>query len=122
MGDIKITRADGRTATLSWPGRIDRMVALHRRDTAELLAEELRRLDPDEVYAETLATSTRSRNRRAVIMDEDVDENEDLEDLARRVAAERALGDGRCGDISPIFPASRDGQPGLGVLGGAIRR
>jgi hypothetical protein len=30
------------------------MVSLHRRDTAELLAEELRRLDPDEVYAETL--------------------------------------------------------------------
>jgi hypothetical protein len=29
-------------------------VALHRRDIAELLAEELRRLDPDEVYAETL--------------------------------------------------------------------
>ena len=54
-GDIKITRADGRTATLRWPGRADRMLALHRRDTAELLAEELRRLDPDEVYAETLA-------------------------------------------------------------------
>jgi glucose-6-phosphate dehydrogenase assembly protein OpcA len=53
-GDIEITRSDGRTATLSWPGRIDRMVALHRRETAELLAEELRRLDPDEVYAETL--------------------------------------------------------------------
>jgi hypothetical protein len=30
-------------------------VALHRRDTAELLAEELRRLDPDEVYGETIA-------------------------------------------------------------------
>jgi hypothetical protein len=29
-------------------------VALHRRDIAELLAEELRRLDPDDVYAETL--------------------------------------------------------------------
>jgi glucose-6-phosphate dehydrogenase assembly protein OpcA len=54
-GDIEITRKDGRTATLSWPGRIDRRVALHRRDTAELLAEELRRLDPDEVYAETLS-------------------------------------------------------------------
>jgi glucose-6-phosphate dehydrogenase assembly protein OpcA len=54
-GDIKITRSDGRTASLSWPGRTDRMVALHRRDTAELLAEELRRLDPDEVYAETLS-------------------------------------------------------------------
>jgi glucose-6-phosphate dehydrogenase assembly protein OpcA len=58
-GDIKITRADGRTATLAWPGRIDRMVALHRRDTAELLAEELRRLDPDEVYAETLEHADR---------------------------------------------------------------
>jgi hypothetical protein len=54
-GDIKITRSDGRTAALAWPGRIDRMVALHRRDTTELLAEELRRLDPDEVYAETLS-------------------------------------------------------------------
>ena len=54
-GDISISRPDGRTATLSWPGRPDRMVALHRRETAELLAEELRRLDPDEVYAETLA-------------------------------------------------------------------
>jgi glucose-6-phosphate dehydrogenase assembly protein OpcA len=54
-GDIKITRTDGRTATLAWPGRADRRVALHRRDTAELLAEELRRLDPDEVYAETLS-------------------------------------------------------------------
>lgn len=53
-GDIQITRYDGRTATLAWPGRTDRMVALHRRDTAELLAEELRRLDPDDVYAETL--------------------------------------------------------------------
>ena len=53
-GDITITRGDGRTASLAWPGRIDRMVALHRRETAELLAEELRRLDPDEVYGETL--------------------------------------------------------------------
>jgi glucose-6-phosphate dehydrogenase assembly protein OpcA len=57
-GDIEITRADGRTATLRWPGRTDRMAALHRRDTAELLAEELRRLDPDEVYAETLTHIT----------------------------------------------------------------
>jgi glucose-6-phosphate dehydrogenase assembly protein OpcA len=53
-GDIRITRTDGRTATLAWPERADRTVALHRRDTAELLAEELRRLDPDEVYGETL--------------------------------------------------------------------
>jgi glucose-6-phosphate dehydrogenase assembly protein OpcA len=54
-GPITISRPDGRTATLAWPGHPDRMVALHRRETAELLAEELRRLDPDELYAETLA-------------------------------------------------------------------
>ena len=54
-GDITVSRPDGRTATLTWPGRPDRTVALHRRDIAELLAEELRRLDPDEVYAETLS-------------------------------------------------------------------
>jgi glucose-6-phosphate dehydrogenase assembly protein OpcA len=84
VGDIKIERTDGRTATLSWPGRIDRMVALHRRDTAELLAEELRRLDPDEVYAETLShiDTVTEEESAAVTMDEVVDDIEDLEDLA----------------------------------------
>jgi hypothetical protein len=53
-GQIGITRPDGRTATLSRSGEPDRRVALHRRDQAELLAEELRRLDPDDVYAESL--------------------------------------------------------------------
>ena len=53
-GKVAISRPDGRTATLSWPGRPERRVALHRRDTAELVAEELRRLEPDEVYGETL--------------------------------------------------------------------
>lgn len=54
-GDVVISRPDGRVATLSRPGQPDRHVALHRRDVAELLAEELRRLDPDEVYGDTLA-------------------------------------------------------------------
>ncbi|MBV9205485.1 MAG: glucose-6-phosphate dehydrogenase assembly protein OpcA [Actinobacteria bacterium] len=53
-GRIALTRPDGRNATLSWPGRPDRRVALHRRETADLIAEELRRLEPDEVYAEAL--------------------------------------------------------------------
>jgi glucose-6-phosphate dehydrogenase assembly protein OpcA len=54
-GDIAISRPDGRTATLSRPDQPERTVALHRRDAAELLAEELRRLDPDEIYHESLA-------------------------------------------------------------------
>ncbi|WP_033424481.1 glucose-6-phosphate dehydrogenase assembly protein OpcA [Actinomadura flavalba] len=49
-GDIVVLRPDGRVATLSRPGQPDRQVALHRRPMSELLAEELRRLDPDEVY------------------------------------------------------------------------
>ncbi len=55
-GKIVISRGDGRNATLSRPGEPDRHVALHRRDVGELVAEELRRLDPDEVYGEALAT------------------------------------------------------------------
>jgi glucose-6-phosphate dehydrogenase assembly protein OpcA len=53
-GEITLTRPDGRVAMLRRPGEPERRVALHRRDTAELLSEELRRLDPDEVYAETI--------------------------------------------------------------------
>jgi glucose-6-phosphate dehydrogenase assembly protein OpcA len=53
-GKLAISRPDGRNATLTWPGRPERRVALHRRDTDDLVAEELRRLEPDEVYAETL--------------------------------------------------------------------
>ena len=54
-GEIAITRPDGRVAHLRRPGQPERRVALHRRDTTELLEEELRRLDPDDVYAEALA-------------------------------------------------------------------
>jgi glucose-6-phosphate dehydrogenase assembly protein OpcA len=49
-GPIRITRLDGRLATFSSPGRPDRPVALKRRDLPDLLAEELRRLDEDDIY------------------------------------------------------------------------
>jgi glucose-6-phosphate dehydrogenase assembly protein OpcA len=52
-GDIRVARADGRLATLSVPGQPDRPVALRRRTIPDLLTEELRRLDPDDVYAAT---------------------------------------------------------------------
>jgi glucose-6-phosphate dehydrogenase assembly protein OpcA len=54
-GDVTIARPDGRVAHLSRPGQPERRVALHRRDAPELLSEELRRLDPDVVYAESLS-------------------------------------------------------------------
>jgi glucose-6-phosphate dehydrogenase assembly protein OpcA len=52
-GPIVISRRDGRLATFSSPDRPDRPVALKRRQIPELLAEELRRLDEDDVYAAT---------------------------------------------------------------------
>jgi glucose-6-phosphate dehydrogenase assembly protein OpcA len=52
-GPIVISRRDGRLATYSSPERPDRPVALKRRQLPELLAEELRRLDEDDVYAAT---------------------------------------------------------------------
>lgn len=54
-GPITVSRSDGVTAILSRPNAPDARVALQRRDLAELLAEELRRLDPDEVYGEVIA-------------------------------------------------------------------
>jgi glucose-6-phosphate dehydrogenase assembly protein OpcA len=51
-GPIRITRYDGKLATFSSPGRPDRPIALKRRDVPELLAEELRRLDEDDTYAQ----------------------------------------------------------------------
>lgn len=55
-GEIRIARPDGRLAQFSIPNAPNRPVALNRRDLAELLAEELRRLDPDDIYAETVST------------------------------------------------------------------
>lgn len=53
-GDIRLDRPDGALAELAIPGQPDRHVALKRRETAELIAEELRRLDPDDIYRSTV--------------------------------------------------------------------
>ncbi|MBN0044043.1 glucose-6-phosphate dehydrogenase assembly protein OpcA [Streptomyces actuosus] len=53
-GPIGLDRPDGTLATLSIQGQPNRAVALKRRETAELIAEELRRLDPDDTYASAL--------------------------------------------------------------------
>lgn len=62
-GPIRISRSDGKLATFSSPGQPDRPVALKRRDLPELLAEELRRLDEDDIYAETAAALAKKGSR-----------------------------------------------------------
>ena len=53
-GNIDIVRPDGSAATMTRPGQPVRQIILGRRELAECLADELRRLDPDEIYEETL--------------------------------------------------------------------
>ena len=53
-GDIAITRSDGLLASYTVPGQPERLVALKRRETTELITEELRRMDDDDVYSHAL--------------------------------------------------------------------
>jgi glucose-6-phosphate dehydrogenase assembly protein OpcA len=65
-GPVELLRPDGRTGTLRQPGQPDRMIALARRTVPDCLAEELRRLDPDDVYGDALAAVSQiSRSRSA---------------------------------------------------------
>ena len=63
--ELGISRTDGRSATLSRTGQPDRAMPLPRRELGDLLAEELRRLDADETYAEALETATGARDLSA---------------------------------------------------------
>ncbi|MDH6626276.1 glucose-6-phosphate dehydrogenase assembly protein OpcA [Streptomyces sp. LBL] len=53
-GEIVIDRPEGPLATLTLPHQPSRTLALKVRTTSELIAEELRRLDADEMYAVAL--------------------------------------------------------------------
>jgi len=60
-GDIAITRPDGLLASYAVPGQPERLVALKRREITELISEEMRRMDADEVYARVLKSLLRDR-------------------------------------------------------------
>jgi glucose-6-phosphate dehydrogenase assembly protein OpcA len=53
-GPIDLVRPGDVVATLSQAGQPDRRISLPRRDLPECLADELRRLDPDETYEDAL--------------------------------------------------------------------
>lgn len=53
-GPIVLERPDGNVARLTQPGQPDRRVSLVRRSDRDCLVEELRRLDPDDIYREVL--------------------------------------------------------------------
>jgi glucose-6-phosphate dehydrogenase assembly protein OpcA len=56
--NVLLRRNDSRTATLVLPDQGERLQPLTTRDVGDLLAEEVRRLDADEVYADALSAWT----------------------------------------------------------------
>jgi glucose-6-phosphate dehydrogenase assembly protein OpcA len=97
-GAIDLVRPDGSTATLAQPGQPTRRISLPRRGTAECLADELRRLDPDEIYAEAICKGLAKLGSRTVTASEagrdgDAPSVEEAERAARQIAREnRATG------------------------------
>ncbi|WP_338747743.1 glucose-6-phosphate dehydrogenase assembly protein OpcA [Janibacter alittae] len=65
----------GATATLDQPGQPRRAIALAPRSDAECLADELRRLDADEVYEDALTKGLPELIRRRMTMTEAVEEH-----------------------------------------------
>ncbi|MBV9314620.1 MAG: glucose-6-phosphate dehydrogenase assembly protein OpcA [Pseudonocardia sp.] len=63
-GPIELIRPDAKIGSLTQPGQPQRRVTLQRRSLSDCLSEELRRLEPDEVYAEALAGMARVRRGR----------------------------------------------------------
>ncbi|MDY3048261.1 MAG: glucose-6-phosphate dehydrogenase assembly protein OpcA [Rothia sp. (in: high G+C Gram-positive bacteria)] len=59
-GSIIIYRPGKSIATISYPGAPDQQISLPVRSLADCLAEELRRLDPDQVYGEVLQAVVQS--------------------------------------------------------------
>ena len=53
-GPIVLDRPDGRVVSITQPEKPERRMALPIRALSEALIEELRRLDPDELYGEVL--------------------------------------------------------------------
>ena len=107
-GDIAITRPDGLLASYAVPGQPERLVALKRRDLTELISEELRRMDADQVYeraVKALLSEAKHDRRRA----------------GDRGARERRRG-GRSPGRAAAGPARRDPAGLPGAPGGAHRR
>ncbi|PPK96126.1 glucose-6-phosphate dehydrogenase assembly protein OpcA [Kineococcus xinjiangensis] len=120
-GPVELVRPDQTVATLTQPGQPDRRIALARRPVKDCLTEELRRLDPDEVYGEALvqglpkveagrtATTGRSAQRSMARVAEEQAE-------AEKASARRSRAIKRA---TPTEPTQRGTDPsGAGDAGG----
>jgi glucose-6-phosphate dehydrogenase assembly protein OpcA len=96
-GDIAITRPDGLLASYAVPGQPERLVALKRRNLTELISEELRRMDPDEVYERTAKslleggkrTTAKARTKKAGAKKSDGKNADSTRRVAKQTAGSR---------------------------------
>ncbi|GAB3924890.1 glucose-6-phosphate dehydrogenase assembly protein OpcA [Kribbella albertanoniae] len=107
-GAIALTRPDGSVATFTIPGAPDRPVALKRRTPSELLSEELRRLDPDDVYAKTLACMVERENMPASAKTVSETQRRSTQAAVSKAAAKTAAVAGKA--ASPELAAKADGK------------
>lgn len=75
-GAVDLVRPSGTVATVAQPGQPIRRISLARRTIAQCLADELRRLDPDEIYGEALTQGIPRVSRRTVTASRAVAEGE----------------------------------------------
>ena len=98
-GDIRLFRPGHAVAELTQPGQPAQRISLPRRSLRDCLAEELRRLDPDEVFGETvrsLAISRVDQEGRYRLGNPDVDSF-----VAERITIDR---------MEEAFEKAREGQ------------
>ena len=65
-GDVELSRPSGAVAHLYLPGTAPQRISLPRRSVAESLAEEMRRLDADDVFGEVITRGLALTNLRSI--------------------------------------------------------
>ena len=114
-GNLDLVRPeDGNVATLSQPGQPERTIALPHRSDAQCLADELRRLDPDEVYQDALTHGCRTVSATRMTMSQavrsgtvpSVEESKRAAQRMRRAA--RASASSQMMEAAPTPPAASD--------------
>lgn len=110
-GDIVLERPGQSAGTLKQPGQPDQRVAIPHRELSACLAEELRQLDPDEVYGEvlTFAGGAYAQDDGAPLQ---VETEHSKEVLAERVA----------GEINKVLVEAQQqrGRAGIALTGGSM--
>ncbi|MBM6399534.1 glucose-6-phosphate dehydrogenase assembly protein OpcA [Phycicoccus sonneratiae] len=116
-GTVDLVRPlDGNTSVLRQPGQPDRTLALPHRSDAECLADELRRLDPDEVYEDALrkgfaAVSTSRRTAGEAVRDGAAPSPAEAERTAQRLRrAARMAGSSAMVDKMPMPADTADSE------------